>query len=144
MAGQWESLLDETGLARRSPVGTAHAEAILARALKQLIEDDCGGKIDAIPGIDGTQLFTFPACASLKRDFFVTGIEGHALYGDPGGPAAMADACRQRGAVRLDGRDGASMNVACGRAYVPAVSWFAADMRRILSALETNGEQAKK
>ncbi|MES2152191.1 MAG: hypothetical protein V4508_20625 [Pseudomonadota bacterium] len=136
MAAQWESMLDETGFARRTAPGAAHAEALMARALKQLVQDDCGGKFDAIPSIDGMQLFTLPSCASLKHDLFVTRVEGHALYGDAHGPAAMAEACRQRGAVRLEGGDGATLTVACRRPYQPVIAYFSADVHRILKALD--------
>lgn len=138
MAVQWNTLLDDTKLARRTSAGAAHAEAIMARALKQLVEDDCGGKFDAIPSIDGVQLFTMPSCATLKRDVFVTRVEGHALHDDAQGPVAMADACRLRAAVQLTERDGATVSVACRRAYTPDMTYFTADMPHILKALARN------
>ncbi|MGV7211243.1 hypothetical protein ACLB1G_25685 [Oxalobacteraceae bacterium A2-2] len=136
MERQWEALFAATGLATPQPPTQAQRDAMVLRALVQLMKDDCGGRSGTTPMADGVLLDGMKACKTFVRDIDVRSIEGLPVFGHAATGQAMAAACTARHEVLLGLKDGATLAVPCARPYQPRTAFYRADIARVLAALQ--------
>jgi hypothetical protein len=135
MERQWEALFAATGLATPQPATQDQRDAMVLRALVQLMKDDCGGRSGTTPMADGVLLDGMKACKTFVRDIDVRSIEGLPVAGHAATGQAMAAACAARHEVRLGLQDGATLAAPCSRPYQPRTAFYRADIGRVLAAL---------
>jgi hypothetical protein len=135
MQPAWTELISGNRLGRLAPPTQPQRDAMMRRALEQLVRGDCAGASSTTPTRDSMLVDGLKQCATLQRDLVVTQVEGVAVWGTPSALPAMGAACASRGAVRLGTRDGQSVTVACRQPYQASTQFFAADIERILAAL---------
>ena len=135
MAAGWSNMLGETGLATMAPLTRYQSDAMMRNALVQLIKDDCGGESSTTPTADGMIVDSLKGCKSVRKEAYVTRVEGLPVFGSGRTLSAMAAACSRRGQVSLGLKDGSMLEVSCTRQYAARARFFKADIERVLGLL---------
>jgi hypothetical protein len=135
MRDEWGSVLDGTGLARPVAPTQRQTDAMMLRALTQLVREDCRGKRSMTPTRASVLVDSLPSCATLRSDVEVVQVEGLPLFGSMQALPAMSHACTARREVVLGLKDGATLAVPCQSPYQPGTRMYAADIGKIMRAL---------
>jgi hypothetical protein len=135
MTAAWNDMLGATGLARLAAPTRHQIDAMMNRALVQLVQDDCGGDSSTPPAPDGMIVDSLKACKALRKEAYVTQVEGLPVFGGAQALPAMAAACTSRSEVRLGMKNGETLAVPCPRAYAARKQFFKVDIERVLSRL---------
>lgn len=134
MAAQWTTLLAASALARPAPPETAQRDAMVLRALVQLMRDDCRGASSSTQTPDSVLLDAMRSCTTLTRDSEVVRIEGTTVFGDDSTLARLTAAC-ERGHVALGLRDNSVLDLPCRAPYHARTSFPHVDIDRVLGSL---------
>jgi hypothetical protein len=144
MRDEWSRVLDESGLARPVAPTQRQTDAMMLRALTKLVREDCKGKRSMTPTSASALVDTLPSCATLRKDIEVVQVEGRPLFGGMQALPAMTQACSTRHEVRLGLKDGATLAIPCSAPYQTATRMYAADIGKIMRALQVPEATAKR
>lgn len=135
MREEWAAALDVTGLAHPVAPTQRQTDAMMLRALTNLVREDCQGKRSMTPTGTSVLVDTLPSCATLRKDVEVVQVEGLPLFGGVQALPAMTQACSVRKEVMLGLKDGATLAIPCRKPYVASTRMYAADIGKIMRAL---------
>ena len=136
MTAAWDDLLRSTGLAKPAAPGPAQQDAMMKRALVQLVKDDCGGASSTTATADGMIIDSMASCKTLRAEAYVTQVERSALFGNQRALSLMGTACTQRAQVTLGLKNGDTLIMPCQRPYVARAQFYQVDIARVLASLE--------
>lgn len=135
MRGQWAAMLKQTGLATARAPSQSQLNSMMARAVTELVSDDCDGHSSITPTPVSMLLDTLKACKTLRADAEVVQVEGLPLFGGAQALPAMVAACASRKEVALGLKNGASLHMPCRAPYRITPLFYAADMKKIVARL---------
>ncbi len=135
MRSEWERLFADTGLARPVAANQAQSDAMMLRALTELVRADCKGNSSITPMKGAVLIDAMPGCATLHRDLAVTQVQALALFGDARALPALNAACSARQAIELGLSDGSTVTLPCAQAYQGPAHFYAVDLERLLRNL---------
>ena len=135
MREQWAAVLNDTGLARPVSPTQSQTDAMMYRAITNLMREDCQGKRSTTPTSNSVLLDALPACATLHKDVEVVQVEGLPLFGGMQALPAMSQACGARHEVVLGLKDGTTLAMPCRTPYDTSMHMYAADIGKIMRAL---------
>lgn len=136
MLPAWRRMFEETGLGTPRPPTQSQRDAMALQAVNQMMRGDCGGRRSTTPTKDAVLLDGMKECSTLKRDLYLTHIEGEPVFGGDKVLPAMAEACTLRHALRLAGKQGETLTVPCSEPYQARTAFYHADIDAILARLE--------
>jgi hypothetical protein len=141
MRGQWASVLEATGLARPVAPTQRQTDAMMLQALTKLVKEDCQGRRSMTPTGSSVLVDALPSCATLRKDGEVMQVEGLPLFGGMQALPTMAEACRTRRQVVLGMKDGSALAVPCREPYNAGTRMYAADIGKIMRALDVPAQR---
>lgn len=136
MATAWDELLGSTGLARLAAPTQPQLDAMMNGALVQLVKDDCGGDSSTTPTLEGMIVDSLKTCKALRKEAYVTQVEGLPVFGGAQALPAMAAACAARAEVKLGMKNGDTLALPCARPYVARTQFYKVDIERVLASLD--------
>lgn len=131
----WKEFFVKTGLAEAVTPDTEQQSAMQVRAFSQLMAEDCGGNVSFFTEKEGFRVAEIQGCQVLRQDMFVIAIEGVSLLTEASPLQRMADACQQRGELKLGLKNGASLSIACKQAYHAQSVFYKVNMDYLLKKL---------
>ncbi|WP_426321137.1 hypothetical protein [Pseudoduganella sp. R-43] len=144
MRDEWSRVLDQTGLAKPVAPTQRQTDAMMLRALTKLVREDCKGKRSMTPTSTSILVDTLPSCTTLRQDVEVVQVERKPLFGGMQALPAISQACAARHEVVLGLKDGATLPVPCRSPYQASARMYAADIGKIMRALNVPDAQGKR
>lgn len=135
MPAQWGAMLKMTGLAAPRAPSQSQVNSMMARAVTELVKDDCDGASSITTAPGSMLLYTLKACKTVRADVEVVDVEGLPLFGGAQALPAMVAACASRKEVAFGLKDGASLRMPCRTPYRITPKFYAADMKKIMARL---------
>jgi hypothetical protein len=135
MDRHWAELFNATGLAALQQPTQPQRDAMVLRAMVQLMKDNCAGSSGTAETPEGIILDGIKDCKAFSQDAYVTRIEGLPVFGNPATGEAFMTACTLHHRVELGLRDGGKLDAPCQQSYVMRQQFYQADIDKVLAAL---------
>lgn len=137
MRDQWTAIFQANGLAKPGVASQAQLNAMLYRALANVVQDDCGGDSSMTPAMTQGRLLvdTLAACKTVRADIEVLQVEGQPIFGSTQAFPAVIQACASRQSIALGLKGGASLALPCRRP-LSLTQVYTADMAKVMRALD--------
>lgn len=136
MSAAWDDLLRTSGLATPAAPTQPQQDAMMNRALVQLVKDDCGGGSSTTVTPDGMIIDPMLACKTIRKEAYVTRVESMAVFGNTRALALMMAACTERAKIELGMKNGDTLVMPCKTPFAARSQFYKADIGRVLARLE--------